>query len=193
MIQTNRTRTQDGFSLLETAIAIAVLTFGVLALAAILTQGVMHLSTVQYNLIAKEKAAEAIESVFTARDTRALSWAQIQNLSNGGVFLDGPQFMNLPGPDGLISTGDENLPSAGPDGVAGTADDGPGLEMIVLPGPDNLLGTADDELRALGDFTREIQIRNLGPNLRQLVVIVRYRVGRLQLDYTLTTLISSYA
>jgi hypothetical protein len=193
MIQTNRTRTQDGFSLLETAIAIVVLTFGVLALAAILTEGVMHLSTVQYNLIAKEKAAEAIESVFTARDTRALSWAQIQNLSNGGVFLDGPQLMNLPGPDALISTGDENLPSAGPDGVAGTADDGPGLETIVLPGPDNLLGTADDELRALTDFTREIQISNLGPNLRQLVVIVRYRVGRLQLNYTLTTLISSYA
>jgi hypothetical protein len=48
-------------------------------------------------------------------------------------------------------------------------------------------------LRALTDFTREIQITNLGPNLRQLVVIVRYRVGRLQLNYTLTTLISSYA
>ena len=193
MTHTNRARTQRGFSLLETAIAIVVLTFGVLALAAILTEGVLHLATVQYNLIAKEKAAEAIESVYTARDTRALAWAQIQNLSNGGVFLDGPQLMNLPGPDALVNTGDENLPTAGPDGVAGTADDGPGLETIVLPGADNLLGTADDELRALTDFTREIQITNLGPNLRQLVVIVRYRVGRLQLNYTLTTLISSYA
>jgi hypothetical protein len=191
--QTNRRHKQTGFSLLETAIAIVVLTFGVLALAAILTEGVLHVATVQYHLIAKEKAAEAIESVFTARDTRVLTWAQIQNLANGGVFLDGAQPMNLPGPDALVNTGDENLPTAGPDGIAGNADDGPGLETIVLPGPDNILGNADDELRALTDFTREIQITNLGPNLRQLVVIVRYRVGRLQLNYTLTTLISSYA
>lgn len=193
MKHTKRSHQQGGFSLLETAIAIVVLTFGILALAAILTEGVLHLATVQYHLVAKEKAAEAIESVFTARDTRVLTWAQIQNLSNGGVFLDGPQPMNLPGPDALVNTGDENLPTAGPDGIPGTADDGPGLESIVLPGPDNILGTADDEQRSLADFTREIRITNLGPNLRQLVVIVRYRVGRLQLDYTLTTLISSYA
>lgn len=193
MKHTNRGRAQSGFSLLETAIAILVLVSGILVLAGILTEGVLHLATVQYHLVAKEKAAEAIESVFTARDTRALTWAQIQNLSNGGVFQDGPQPMNLPGPDGLVNTGDENLPTAGPDGIPGTADDGPGVESIVLPGPDNVLGTADDERRTLSDFTREIRITNLGPNLRQLIVIVRYRVGRFQLDYTLTTLISSYA
>lgn len=187
------TKSQSGFSLLETVIAIVVLTFGVLALVAILTEGVLHVATAQSHLIAKEKAAEAIESVFTARDTRVLTWAQIQNLSNGGIFIDGPLPMSLAGPDGLINTGDENLPSAGPDGIFGTGDDGPGLETMVLPGPDNMLGTADDEFRPLAEFSREIRITNVGPNLRQLVVVVNYRVGRLQLNYTLTTLISSFA
>ena len=45
----------------------------------------------------------------------------------------------------------------------------------------------------LNDFTREIEIRDIGDNLRQIRVIVRYQIGHLVREYTLTTYISSFA
>jgi type II secretory pathway pseudopilin PulG len=180
----NRSRkSQAGMTLIETMIAAVILIIGVAAVASVYTQGVLVMGASQDDFIAKEKAREAVESVFTARDTRVLAWAQICNVSGagvaacaGGVFKDGPFPINDPGPDGLVNT----------------ADDGP-LQNIVLPGPDNLLGTADDVLIPLAKFTREIQIRDIAPNLRSLVVIMRYRSGRLQRSYTLTTYVSQFS
>lgn len=168
-------------TLLETMIATLILAVGVAAVAAVYSQGLMYMGSSQDDLIAREKAAEAIESVFTARDTKILTWAQIRNVrgasgADGGVFIDGPLPINDPGPDGLVNT----------------ADDG-ALQNIVLPGPDGLLGTADDVFVPLAKFTREIQIRDAGTNLRQVKVIMTYRSGRLQRSYTLTTYISPFS
>ena len=80
----------------------------------------------------------------------------------------------------------------GRDGLVNTADDG-GVESTTLPGPDNITGTADDVVVPLNDFTREIEIRDIGDNLRQIRVIVRYQIGHLVREYTLTTYISSFA
>ncbi len=170
-----------GFTLVEVLVALAIVTGAALALAAVLAQGTQILLASQAQMIATEKATEAVESVFTARDTRVLAWAQVRNVAgasgaDGGIFLDGPQ----------------PLRSAGPDGLVNTADDGP-IEALVLPGPDNLLGTADDQRVPLTDFTREIEIRDLGPNLRRLRVTVRYRVGTGTREHVLVTYISSYA
>ena len=174
---------QQGFTLIETMIAIAVLAIGVLGVAAVFSQGVLFMSSSQSDLIAKEKAAEAIESVFTARDTRVLNWAQIRNVSgssgnDAGVFLDGPQRLLDPGLDGMVGTADDDYTNP---------------DAIITPGPDGLLGTADDVKIPLANFTREIRIRDLGPNLRQVQVIMRYSVGRLNRQYTLTTCISSFS
>lgn len=171
-----QSRKDSGFSILETTIALAVLAVGVLGLALVFTQGVMIISNVQADLIAKEKAAEAIESVFTARDTQVLLWAQIQNTNNGGVFLVGPQPLRVFGPDGLVNTVDDGA-----------------IETTQLPGPDNVLGTPDDITVAYGHYTRQVIIQNLSPTLRQITVIVSYPVGRLQLSYTLTSYISQFA
>src|SRR6266536_5291753 len=81
---------QSGFTLIETMIAIILLSFGLLALASGFTQGMVFMSSSHQHRIAKEKASEAIESVSTARDTRVLSWAQIRNTGNSGIFLAGP-------------------------------------------------------------------------------------------------------
>ncbi len=79
-----------------------------------------------------------------------LTWAQIRNVNgaggDNGVFLDGPRDVREPGADGL----------------ANTADDG-AIAQVVKPGPDGLLGTADDEITPLVGFTREIEIRDIGP------------------------------
>ena len=177
MKKANKKRSASGFSLIETLVAILILTFGVLSLVMVFTQGLFNIATSQEDLIAKEKAAEAIESVFTGRDIRVLTWAQIRNVRDGGLFLDGAQPMNTGGDDSLVNTGDANE----------------NIESYVKAGVDNVLGTGDDVTVDLRNFTREIVITDVAPNLRQIQVIIRYQVGRMQRDYTLTTYISSYA
>jgi prepilin-type N-terminal cleavage/methylation domain-containing protein len=169
-------RSEKGFGLIEMMIAISVLGIGLLGMAAMFTEGLLQVATGQSDNIAKQKASEAIESVFAARDTRLITWAQIRNVSNGGVFLNGAQTIKNSGADGLVNT----------------ADDG-AVESILVPGPDAQFGTADDVSRPLSLFTREIEITDLGVNLRRIRAIVRYRVGRLNKECVLVTYISSFA
>ena len=91
---------------------------------------------------------------------------RFKNVADGGVFLNGAQPIKNPGDDGLVNT----------------ADDG----AVELPA---------------GLFTRQIIITPLNfdgtatvnPNLRQLQVIVRYKVNETWRTYTMTTYISSYS
>jgi hypothetical protein len=152
-------------TLIEATVAIVVLTIGVTAVAAVFTSGLRLMGSSQDTFIAKEKAAEAIESVFAGRDDQNLTWSQILNVNggsgaDGGVFLDGPQDIKDPGPDGLVNT----------------ADDG-AVEYIVQPGPDGVYGTPDDVQVPLVKFQREIRIRNIvgNPNLRTLTVLITNR------------------
>jgi len=156
-------KAQSGFTLIETMIAMAVLSFGVLSLSAIYTQGLRASAQNQIQFIAQQKAQEALETLFTARDTKLLTWAQINNVSKGGVFKDGPQPLYAPGPDGLVGTAD---------------DDGTNPNSIVVgPGPDNILGTADDQIINLNPWmTRTILIAAVPgtPNLNQVTITVIY-------------------
>ena len=92
-----RHSSENGFSLLETIIAIGVLTTGVLGAAAVLSAGMRNLSSSPADVIVTQKASEAVESVYAARDSHRLTWGQIKNVSNGGVFADGPHAVTLPG------------------------------------------------------------------------------------------------
>ena len=167
---------QRGFSLLEVIFALGVMAFGLLTLAAAFTYGMVHLNTGNSLLIAKQKAAEAIESVFMSRDTRTLSWALVRNQADGGIFLAGPQPMKVAGADGMVNT----------------TDDGP-IEEVILPGPDGLIGTSDDETKPLTEFTREIDITDLGTNLREIRVIITYPYGTTYREFVLMTYISAFA
>jgi prepilin-type N-terminal cleavage/methylation domain-containing protein len=168
---------QSGFTLVEVMIAIVILGGGLLALAVALTQGMVILSTSRYNQIAKEKASEAMESVFASRDARKIaSWNSIKNHRNGGIFLDGPRQLRAAGPDGLVNTADDGNP-----------------ETVVEPGPDKIMGTADDAVVALDNFQREIEISDVAANLRQIRIIVSYTVGRLNRQYQLTSFISPFS
>jgi prepilin-type N-terminal cleavage/methylation domain-containing protein len=176
VIDRRPSKNQSGFTLIETMIAIIILSFGLLALASGFTQGMIYMSSSHQHRIAKEKASEAIESVNTARDTRVLAWAQIRNVSNSGIFLDGPRPVNAPGLDGLVNTSDDGS-----------------LESATLPGPGGTMDTGQNLVAPLTGFTREIEIRDVAPNLRQIRVIVRYETGHLTREYTLTSYISSFA
>jgi type II secretory pathway pseudopilin PulG len=169
----------NGFSLVETVIALGVLTTGILGAAAVFATGMQNLSSSPDDVIATQKAAQAIEAVFSARDTGTLTWAQINNVSQTGVFLDGPQSLKLPGNDGLVNTADDTT-----------------VETVVLPGKDQILGTADDQIITLNTFTREIKIQDV-PNenseVRSIVVTIKYQSGPTKRTYTLTTFISAFS
>jgi type II secretory pathway pseudopilin PulG len=181
----------DGFSFIELIVALSILMVGLLGLAQVFYFGMAIVGTSSAQLIAREKAREAIESVHTARDTRVITWAQIRNTASpdcaawptttangGGTFLNGEQNMLAAGPDGLVYTADDT-----------------GQEMT--PGPDNTLGTGDDV--PLVGFTREVAICDINgnPNLRQIAVTIRYNgsaaVGNRRRTYTLVTYISSFS
>jgi len=168
-----------GFTFVETMMAMLILGGGLLALAVSFTQGMVVMGTAHPHQVAKEKASEAMESVFTSRDARKIaSWNLIQNQSNGGIFLDGLQPLGNPGADGLINTVDDDL-----------AD----IELDHQPGPDGLMDTADDTYHTLTEYKRQILITNISGNLRQVQIIIVYNIGSLQRSYQLTTYISPFA
>jgi type II secretory pathway component PulJ len=170
-------RAQSGFSLLETVFAIGILSVGALGMAGIFTQGMQRTMSSPDELIATAKAAEAVESVFSARDSHTVAWAQLRNESFGGIFLNGPQPLKTPGADGVVNT----------------HDDGPDIESFDLPGPDQRLGTADDATKTLSGFTREIRIADLSDDLRSITVTVTYKSGPATRSYTITAYISTWA
>jgi type II secretory pathway pseudopilin PulG len=97
---------ESGFSLVETLISMGVLTVGALGMAAVFAQGMQSTATSPNELISTQKAAEAIESVFSSRDARTLTWSQVRNVSDGGIFVGSATNMNLAGADGILNTGD---------------------------------------------------------------------------------------
>jgi prepilin-type N-terminal cleavage/methylation domain-containing protein len=182
------THDDSGFSLIETIIAMGILATGLLGLAGVFTLGMAHMATSSANLVAREKAREAVESVHTARDTRTITWCQIYNVTMAtksaecataapGVFLNGDQDLKDPGDDGLVNT----------------ADDG---AIEKQPGPDGTFGTSDDV--QMTNYKRSIVISNLtqddgtgvNQDLRQIQVTITYNVGPVRRSYVLTTYIS---
>ncbi len=183
-MEANRKRAgHSGFTLIETMVALVVLGIGLLALAAMLASSMAYMNTAQADFIAQQKASEAIESIFTARDTEAITFAQIQNVSQGGIFIDGPQNLIDPGPDGVVDTADDkaNVP-----------------DTIIKPGPDGILGTNDDiqiQLSVYYNMRRTITIANIVGvnNVRTITVTVTYSTGSFNRTYTLTSYISQYS
>jgi type II secretory pathway pseudopilin PulG len=128
-------------TLLEVMVAGLIVSVSLITLAMTMVQGLSAMIIVEEQLIAKQKAREVLESVFTARSTQNLAFTDIESLSNGGIFLEGWQPIRGMGVDGIANTGDD---AATP------------VESIPLPGSDGTWGTADDETRVLDTFQRRI-------------------------------------
>src|SRR6202011_4732020 len=73
-------RAERGFSLLEVVISMVVLTVGLVSLLGVFGLAMASTQTSQQDMIAKQLANEALESVVTARDTSQIHWDDIQNV-----------------------------------------------------------------------------------------------------------------
>lgn len=181
-----RNRAQAGFSLLEVLFAGAILTIGLLALVGLFGTALAATQNSQTDTIARERAMQTLESIYTARQTSQLTFADINNNTAvpPGQFLSGMRPLSDPGPDGLDDTIDDITPPA----------------PFVLPGPDGLLGTSDDQTISLKNFQRQVQITNVpnadgtpNPNLKQIVVTVQYPgANGIIRPYSVQALISSF-
>jgi prepilin-type N-terminal cleavage/methylation domain-containing protein len=177
---------ERGFSLLEVVISMAVLTVGLVSLLGVFGLAMASTQTSQQDMIAKQLANEALESIVTARNTSQVTWAQVQNVANGGIFLDGTTPIYLPGADGIVGTAD--------DAVAGE-------QTLTEPGPDGIFGTADDVQIPLTGYQRTILISqvldssgNVVPTLRGVNISLKYTTSQAKLPktYVLSSFISQY-
>jgi hypothetical protein len=181
---TNSSHSSAGFTLIEAVISLLVLAIGIMGLAAMMTNGIAFMGMSEYDYLAQQKAEEAVESVFYARDSQLYTWDQIQNVSNGGIFLDAPEVLCDPGPDGIIDTADDITTN---------------LDAIYIPGPSGVLDGSDAVKQNLSTFTRTIAITNVvepninPPVLRQITVTINYTVGRFKRQYVLTSYICEWS
>ena len=159
-------RDERGFSLIEVLAAMLILTAGLLPLAALFATAVQRMGATTPMMVAREKGARGDrERARRPRYRRSVVGDDSQRRQRRRVSC-GARPIKDPGGDGLVNT----------------ADDG------------------DDELSE-ELFTREIDISTLNidgtgtvnPNLRQVTVTVRYRVGNFWQTYSLVTYISSYS
>jgi len=182
------TETQQGFSLIEVMISMALLTIGLLSLLGIFGVAMAATQTSQENNTAKLLADEAMEGILTARETANINWSQINNTGSGGIFLPG----FLP------------IDCAGVDGIIGTADDAAcGPQILEQPGPSGVyVGTCPpDVCNNLTNFTRQIVIAPVivgggppSPTLRQVTITIQYTLPQFNVprQYVLNTYISPY-
>jgi prepilin-type N-terminal cleavage/methylation domain-containing protein len=189
---------QDGFTLIEVMIAIAVMSIGLLSVVASIATAMQATQSAQEDLIARQKAMEALESIYTARNSQQVAFSAINNTtaSPPGIFVSGAQPLLCAGPDGLVGTGDDvSCKTSG-----GVACPNGGVECWVLPGPDGVLGTADDITYSLANFTRTISFSpvylstgGINTNMMAITISVSYtKDGLPKRTFTVNGLISSY-
>jgi prepilin-type N-terminal cleavage/methylation domain-containing protein len=183
MTKLNQTRgthfAQQGFTLIETMIAIVIVTIGLLSVLSVFGVAMSATQNTKYDQIAREKAMETIESIYTARETNQIGYGAIQNQ-----------------PNGIFQAGMIPLTDAGPDGIDGTADDVPAAPVMV-PGPSGVLtGNSPPDLQvSLASFQRQILITTdpINGNLRDITVTIQYTgVQGRQRSYTVSALISAF-
>jgi hypothetical protein len=157
--------------------------------------------TSQQDMIAKQLANEAYESIVAARNTSQISWDAIQN--NAGTQY----CTSSPSPCGIfvgLATSPQFQPiyNSGADGIFGTADDSAaGEETLEEPGPNGNYGDSDDVKIPLIGYQRAIQIsplydvdNNIVPSLRSVTITMRYATAQTKLPktYVLNSFISQY-
>jgi prepilin-type N-terminal cleavage/methylation domain-containing protein len=142
-----RSQRQSGFSLLETIIAMLILTIGLLAVASAIGYGLMASNSGRGLTNAKLLVVSALEQMETLRDSGQLNFAEISNTQVAGSTFTGFPATFLP-----VST------SPGADFVYGTLDD---------PG-------RTDPTQAVNGVTRQILITSLSSTLKKIQVTLRY-------------------
>jgi prepilin-type N-terminal cleavage/methylation domain-containing protein len=161
---------ERGFTLLEVLIAMAVMVGGLLSVAYGIGLGLEATQMSTMDTIAREKAREAMEDVFTARNTSTITFSQICNIpttgpnTNNCLFVNGPTPMYTADNWGLVNTTNASSNQ---------------IETYWTPGPDGILGTADDVPYYLIGFQRQIQVTPIESSdgytqLARIIVTITY-------------------
>lgn len=174
---------ESGISIMEVLVATVILVVGLVSLLGLFAQAIAVTAGTKDTFTAKQKAREALEGVYASRNDTSITFDQIQNVSNGGIFKDGFQAM-------MLNT---------TNGVVGSTSDGTTMDSVTLAGPDGILGTGDDIVQPLTNFSRQILIQSVikpdgsvNPDLRQLTVTVRVATNGKNRDYTVQGYISRF-
>jgi Tfp pilus assembly protein PilV len=198
---------ESGFSMIEVAISMAILTVGMVSLLGVFGLAMASTQTSQQALIAKQLANEALESVVTARNTSQITWDDIQNTGSTSCPISGASscgiFANPNTPQAIYQASTTTTGACGPyAGILGTTcDAGQPVQTLQDPGPDGIYGTADDVTIPLTGYQRTILIssvldanNNPVPTLRSVTVTVWYATSqtRQSMTYILNSYISQY-
>lgn len=174
---------QKGFTLLEVLISMFVLTVGLVSMLGVFATAMAATQSAQQDMVAKQLAQQAMETIFTARETANLTWDQIQNVSGGGS-------------PGIFRTGLQAIKQPGTDGIYGSMNDGSSSpQMMTLPGPDGIVGTSDDVIMGLTNYQRSISLLNTtSADLRSITITIQYYAppSKFPKTYVLSGYISQY-
>lgn len=175
---------EQGFSLIETVIALVVLLIGILATLSAISYGVLSMQESEKRVSAKEVARSTMETIFSIRDLQAFdpqngetynfNALQVRNGNNGGIFLDNwTPIRENPGDDGIFGTDDDACAAANPC-VVGTYTN----NSAIVPG-----------------LERKIEVFNITENnvvrKRRITVRVRYYVGQLRREESQSTIVAN--
>jgi prepilin-type N-terminal cleavage/methylation domain-containing protein len=187
----------SGFTLVEVIVAAVLLVVGLVAVAYGMAVGLAVVATAQEDTIARQKAREAMEDIFTARDTLTITFDQICNVGDGPscIFVKGAEPLWYAGVDGIVNTADDSSDTRGTDvNYCGDPINNPKhVECVFTPGPSGVLGSAQDVRVFLTGYQREVQIKQISSILTQITVIITYTTpGGLSRKVTLAAVMSPY-
>jgi Tfp pilus assembly protein PilV len=189
---TNR-KGEAGFSYIDVTIAMVILLIGVLGAAGALMVNVVRSYETEKQVVAKQMALSAVESVFSAREIArpdgVKGWDQIGNVGSNPV-----NGVN----QGLFLTGWCPIrEESGPDGVAGTSDDACAANMSCP----SATGPVNDS-PVISGYERKIVITDLQDperpsppysiSRRRVDVTVRYQINQLFRSQTVSTIVTNY-
>jgi prepilin-type N-terminal cleavage/methylation domain-containing protein len=193
-----RKQAERGFSLIEVLISMTVLTVGLVGLLSVFGVAIAATQTTQQDMIAKQLANEAYESIITARNSTQIGWDDVQNVGSTYCPLSGVS------PCGIFQAGTIPIylpPTSGKyAGIVGTNSTGT-AQTLREPGPNGNYGDVDDIILPLTNYQRSIVIsqlndasNNLITSLRSVTIIVTYSTPQRKTPktYILNAYISQY-
>jgi hypothetical protein len=113
---------ESGFSFIDVMIAMTILLVGLLSLTGALAAALVRVRESESQFRSKMFTLSIVEAAFTARDIPVTTTAgtaggsaffqnQVKNVADGGIFVDGRNpVYELPGPDGVYGTADDDGP-----------------------------------------------------------------------------------
>lgn len=174
-----------GFSLIETAIALVIMTVGIFAALSAISYSIFSIQESEKMTLAKENARSSLETIFSIRDLQLFNpddanapynWdtLAVNTGSNNGIFVQGWTPIRE---------------DPGIDGISGTRDDACATQTNCV------VGAYTNTSKESKDFERRIQITDISQNgnvrKKYVEVSIRYMVNRTQRTITEASILSN--